>query len=108
MTTHLTAHPLLSVAYGVGRFENAGSQGGACVSTGLPEGPLAEFEARFRECESDVVHLCRRMLGMDAAKDAAHRWISEGRRVRIAYPGRGLDFNDLLCGRVPEASGGAA
>ena len=34
--------------------------------------------------------------GEAAARDAALRWMSEGRRVRIARPPWGLDFNDLL------------
>ncbi len=39
--------------------------------------------------------------GEQAAREAARRWIREGRRVRIARPPRGLDFNDLLLGRAP-------
>ena len=38
--------------------------------------------------------------GEAAARDAALRWRGEGRRVRIARPPRGLDFNDLLRGRA--------
>jgi putative DNA primase/helicase len=34
--------------------------------------------------------------GEAAARDAALRWMREGRRVRIARPPLGLDFNDLL------------
>ncbi len=34
--------------------------------------------------------------GEAAARDSAFRWKREGRRVRIARPGTGLDFNDLL------------
>jgi DNA primase len=34
--------------------------------------------------------------GEAAAHDSAHRWKREGRRVRIARPPRGMDFNDLL------------
>jgi putative DNA primase/helicase len=34
--------------------------------------------------------------GEAAAKDAAERWVHEGRRVRIARPPKGKDFNDLL------------
>jgi DNA primase len=37
--------------------------------------------------------------GEVAARDAALRWKREGRRVRIARPPRGMDFNDLLLGR---------
>ena len=37
--------------------------------------------------------------GEEAAKSAAMRWIKEGRKVRIARPPLGLDFNDLAMGR---------
>jgi hypothetical protein len=33
--------------------------------------------------------------GVMAARAAARRWLEEGRRVRIARPPQGLDFNDL-------------
>jgi putative DNA primase/helicase len=36
--------------------------------------------------------------GEEAAQYAALRWAREGRRVRIARPPKGKDFNDLLCG----------
>ena len=36
--------------------------------------------------------------GEAAAQDCGRRWKREGRRVRIARPPRGLDFNDLLLG----------
>jgi hypothetical protein len=42
--------------------------------------------------------------GERAVRDATLRWKSEGRRVRIARPPRGLDFNDMLTGRTPEKS----
>lgn len=35
-------------------------------------------------------------VGRKSAQDAALRWDREGRRVRIAAPPNGLDFNDLL------------
>ena len=38
--------------------------------------------------------------GEAAARDVALRWSYEGRRVRIARPPRGLDFNDVLLGRT--------
>ena len=39
--------------------------------------------------------------GERAAHDAAARWLAEGRRVRIAMPPEpGVDFNDVLSGRV--------
>jgi hypothetical protein len=46
--------------------------------------------------------------GEAAAQDCGHRWKREGRRVRIARPPRGSDFNDLLRGCVPCIEGGAA
>ncbi len=39
--------------------------------------------------------------GEAAARDGALRWMQEGRRVRIARPPRGMDFNDVLMGRAP-------
>jgi putative DNA primase/helicase len=45
--------------------------------------------------------------GEAAARDAARRWKREGRRVRIARPPRGLDFNDVLQGRAVVGSCGS-
>jgi putative DNA primase/helicase len=39
--------------------------------------------------------------GEAAARACAWRWKREGRRVRIARPPRGMDFNDMLVGRAP-------
>ena len=39
--------------------------------------------------------------GEAAAQVCAWRWKREGRRVRIARPPQGMDFNDLLLGRAP-------
>jgi hypothetical protein len=39
--------------------------------------------------------------GKAAARGAALRWRREGRRVRIAYPSEGMDFNDMVLGRAP-------
>ncbi|MBM3527723.1 MAG: virulence-associated protein E [Alphaproteobacteria bacterium] len=39
--------------------------------------------------------------GEAAAQDCACRWKREGRRVRIARPPQGMDFNDLLLRRAP-------
>ena len=45
----------------------------------------------------DVVVLADADLpGEEAAQYAARRWVREGRRVRIARPPKGQDFNDLL------------
>ena len=46
--------------------------------------------------------------GEAAAQDCAWRWKREGRRVRIARAPRGVDFNDLLQGRVSIPREGAA
>jgi hypothetical protein len=43
--------------------------------------------------------------GEVAAKAAASRWVREGRRVRIARPPRGFDFNDLLMKPTPMTEG---
>ena len=44
--------------------------------------------------------------GEVAARDCARRWMRQGRRVRIARPPRGMDFNDVLLGRVPRTEEG--
>jgi putative DNA primase/helicase len=46
-------------------------------------------------------------VGEGAARDSALRWKRQGRRVRIARPPRGADFNDLLMGWVPHSGEGA-
>ena len=43
--------------------------------------------------------------GEAAAKSCAWRWKREGRRVRVARPPSGVDFNDLLVGRIPDLDG---
>jgi hypothetical protein len=45
--------------------------------------------------------------GEAAAQDCARRWMREGRRVRIARPPQGMDFNDLLKARHPSFTEGA-
>jgi hypothetical protein len=44
--------------------------------------------------------------GEAAAQDCGWRWKREGRRVRIARPPRGMDFNDLLLGAAPDLKEG--
>lgn len=39
--------------------------------------------------------------GEAAAQECAWRWKRNGRRVRIARPPQGTDFNDLLLHRAP-------
>jgi putative DNA primase/helicase len=45
--------------------------------------------------------------GEAAARDCALRWQREGRRVRIARPPRGQDFNDMLVGGDPHIGEGS-
>lgn len=45
--------------------------------------------------------------GEAASRDCALRWMRQGRRVRIARPPRGMDFNDMLLGRAPGIEEGA-
>lgn len=45
--------------------------------------------------------------GEAAARDCALRWTRDGRRVRIARPPKGMDFNDMLVGRVSSILEGA-
>lgn len=45
--------------------------------------------------------------GEAAARDCALRWKRQGRRVRIARPPQGMDFNDMLPGRAPRIEEGA-
>ena len=45
--------------------------------------------------------------GEAAARHCAWCWKREGRRVRIARPHQGMDFNDMLLGRAPCVEEGA-
>ena len=45
--------------------------------------------------------------GEAAARDCGSRWQRQGRRVRIARPTQGMDFNDMLLGGVPRIEEGA-
>ena len=44
--------------------------------------------------------------GEVAARECAWRWKREGRRVRIARPPQGMDFNELLIGSAPRIEEG--
>jgi hypothetical protein len=73
----------------------------AMQATGLPAwAALSTSGLRTLEVPpgvSDVVVLADGdEPGEAAARDCAWRWRREGRRVRIAHPPRGMDFNDLL------------
>ena len=76
-------------------------------------------KASLSPCNADDGKILVRCLGRDvivladgdeagdaAARDAALRWKREGRRVRIARPPQGYDFNDLLLGRAPNIEEG--
>lgn len=43
--------------------------------------------------------------GEAAAQHCASRWRRQGRRVRIARPPHGMDFNDMLLSRVGRSEG---
>jgi len=45
--------------------------------------------------------------GESAARNCALRWKRDGRRVRIARPPKGMDFNDLVVGRLSSIVEGA-
>jgi hypothetical protein len=45
--------------------------------------------------------------GEAAARDCGSRWKRQGRRVRIARPPQGMDFNDMLLGSAPRIEEGA-
>ncbi|MGY8706634.1 toprim domain-containing protein [Bradyrhizobium sp. 18BD] len=54
--------------------------------------------------EQDIIILADAdRAGEAAAKDAADRWVLEGRRVRIARPPPGQDFNDMLIACEPSS-----
>jgi putative DNA primase/helicase len=66
-------------------------------------------------CTLDLPDTARDMIvladgddpGEAAARDCAWRWKRQGRRVRIARPPQGMDFNDLLMGRASRIEDGA-
>lgn len=78
----------------------------AMQATGEPAwAALSAAGLRALDLPSDVRQVTILADGDDpgeaAAQEAARRWMDQGRRVRIARPGKGLDFNDLLLGRPP-------
>ena len=54
-----------------------------------PYGPLPSVTEVIIAADADQV-------GIKAAHAAARRWYGEGRKVRIAKPPEGNDFNDLV------------
>lgn len=77
-------------------IQEMGKPGWAALSTsGLRALPLPETIAKvILLADGDAP-------GEAAAQDAARRWLREGRRVRIARPPEGLDFNDVLLATAP-------
>lgn len=85
----------------------------AMQATGQPAwAALSTSGLRSLDLPHTVVHVVVLADGDDpgeiAACESARRWAREGRRVRIARPPRGKDFNDLLlgsCERDPQGRG---
>jgi hypothetical protein len=101
---------------GVVRLADAGPAGGLMVGEGI-ETCLAAMQAtghpawaalstaglRTLDLPDDVrdviVLADGDAAGEAAARDCAWRWTRQGRRVRIARPPQGMDFNDMLMRR---------
>jgi putative DNA primase/helicase len=78
----------------------------AMVATGNPAwAALSTSGLRALDLPKDVRDVIVLADGDDpgeaAARDCAWRWKREGRRVRIARPPQGMDFNDMLVDRTP-------
>lgn len=85
----------------------------AMQATRLPAwAALSTCGLRTLDLPSEVVDVIVLADGDDpgeaAAQDCGYRWKREGRRVRIARPPRGFDFNDLLLRRARRIEGDAA
>ncbi len=83
----------LSVQQATGIPTWAALSAGGVRSLILPPLPLA---AEITICADNDGNGC----GQNAAYDAAQRWVGEGRRVRIALPPVGQDFNDVILAGV--------
>jgi putative DNA primase/helicase len=84
----------------------------AMLATGSPAwAALSTSGLRALDLPGDVREVIVLADGDDpgeaAARDCALRWKREGRRVRIARPPRGMDFNDLLMARALRVGSGA-
>jgi hypothetical protein len=82
----------------------------AMQATGYPTwAALSTSGLRTLELPEGVRHVVVLADGDDAGESAAVacalRWAKEGRRVRIARPPRGSDFNDLLLGKGSRIEG---
>jgi hypothetical protein len=84
----------------------------AMLATGRPAwAALSTSGLRALDLPGDVREVIVLADGDDpgeaAARDCALRWKREGRRVRIARPPQGMDFNDLLVNPAPRIEDGA-
>jgi putative DNA primase/helicase len=82
----------------------------AMLATGYPAwAALSTSGLRALDLPDDVRDVIVLADGDDAgevaARECACRWKREGRRVRIARPPQGLDFNDLLVRPAPRIEG---
>jgi len=85
----------------------------AMQATALPAwAALSTSGLRTLELPAEILEVIVLADGDDpgeaAALDAARRWKREGRAVRIARPPSGMDFNDVLLGRLACQQEGAA
>ena len=85
----------------------------AMLATGHPAwAALSTSGLRALELPKNVLDVIVLADGDDAgeaaAQSAALRWKREGRRVRIARPPHGLDFNDMLMSGSPRSTGGVS
>ncbi len=79
----------------------------------VPPSPTLRFHAGLKHTSGlrtlDLPSVVREVIvladgdepGEAAAQSCAWRWKRQGRRVRVARPPQGMDFNDLLVGRTP-------
>jgi len=75
----------------------------ACAMPGLAAVSAGGIRSLVLSREATHVIICADHdasgVGERAARDAAARWLAEGRRVKLALPPRaGIDFNDILRG----------
>lgn len=77
----------LAVQFSTGLPTWAALSAGGIRNLILPPLPLAS---------SIVIAADADPVGLRSAREAAYRWREEGRKVRIATPPEGMDFNDIL------------
>ena len=84
---------------GCGASDESIETGLAYGTTGTPTGGLSAGGIRQLLLPDEVQHIIIAAdpdpVGIMAARAAARRWLAEGRRVSIARPPVGLDFNDM-------------